>query len=1120
MKRFLLALGAVMGAATTVLGLASDAVRTQAASGWSVWGGEVGMHWNRELMHDIGLRIETPQQRLADAADHHFERFEVRRSGALEFRMDGHVFRGFAGGTLQARGGYVLDFDGGRIDLTDFRLVPRKDDPFLLDLVSADGEAWFYIDRLMYEQTGSDGILSVRTMDLRIGDELAARLGQPEIAGWTVADMELTSEVLSHGPLPPPLACNVNTGAGCTFSGAAAAGGGTYQADLFMKSFSLQYSRCSGCTGPTAGTGTIVFTPSPTLKNNVNAGSIQTTVGGQGALGSSTAPWAADIPWFTMFSGNFPPYGNDQHPYLIWNMYRVNADGSIEQIGRSGVKHAFLTTNVGCADGRSSGHVIGAACEDTYAVSNNDDSTRLGPRSEIIPATNQWGRCGSIYDADCNGTNDHPAVGSYDHRLKVGESQISLVANPGATFLFESWYLAREDINIYNSMGTVVSTQNWNSTNNTWSISASTYKLDSAIDRWVSPTAPPANAKNSELAVGEGHARLAVKATDNGDGTWRYDYAVMNFDYARAATQGAEPNLRVLSNKGFDRFSVPLSAGAVVSATRFSDGDLVAANDWTVDTSGGQVTWTAPVAGPTLDWGTLYAFSVTVNAPPAALNGTLRVAQSGSPASYDLATLAPGTAAPAPAATVAPTNLSFALVQGTNDTQSFTIGNAGAVGSTLHYTVDTAPTSCASPAAVAWLGASPASGSIAQGAPTQSIGATANAASLAPGSYTAKVCVHSDDPANAVIEVAVALSVSAPPPTAAVAPTSVSLGLVQGTSGSTTFTLGNSGAVGSTLHYTIDTAPTSCASPAAVAWLGASPASGSIAQGAAAQSVSVNANATSLSPGDYAAKLCVHSDDPVNAVIEVSVALSVSAPVPTASVAPTTLSKTLVQGTSGSQAFTIGNTGQGGSVLHYTVDTAPATCATPAGIAWLSLAPTSGSVAQGASAANIDVTFDATSLAPGSYTASVCVHSDDPAHATVAIGVSLDVTAPVPTAVVAPASLDFHVLQGATASSTFNVSNTGDAASVLHYTIDEAPASCANAAAVPWLSATPASGSVDEAGVPAVVTVHVDGTSLGAGTYTAKVCVRSDDPAHPTIEVGVTLAVSDVIFANGFDPSP
>jgi len=38
----------------------------------------------------------------------------------------------------------------------------------------------------------------------------------------------------------------------------------------------------------------------------------------------------------------FPPHTNDQHPYLVWNFYRL-ADGRLEQIGVSGAKHAFLT---------------------------------------------------------------------------------------------------------------------------------------------------------------------------------------------------------------------------------------------------------------------------------------------------------------------------------------------------------------------------------------------------------------------------------------------------------------------------------------------------------------------------------------------------------------------------------------------------------------------------------------------------------------------------------------------------------------------------------------------------------------------------------------------------------
>ncbi len=625
--------------------LAATTAATNASDGtiWSVWGGEVGVHWNRDLATDIGLRIGAPSGHLADAPDHHYDRLAVRRSGALEFVLDRNRFGGFRSGSLQAVGGYVIDLPGARIDLTGFRLVARAGNPFQLDVVSADGKAWFYVDRLMYDNAGPDRVLAIRTMDVRISAALAARLGQPMVAGWVIADMELASDVLRRGSAAAPTgggSCNANNGAGCNFSDVTAPDGDKYKADLFMKSFVPQYSRCQGCSGP-AGSGTIVFTPSSTLKNNVNAGSIAATIPGD-PLGTSSALWAADIPWYEKFSGNYPPYGNDQHPYLIWNMYRIDADGRIEQIGRSGVKHAFLTVNSGADCQLPFGHVLGVTCEDTYGVGNNDSSSDLGPRSEIIPATNQWGRCGSIYDVDCNGSNDNPSYSGYDYRLKVGESQIAAAANPGASWMFESWYLARQDINIYNSMGTVTTTQNWSGS--VWGISAASYQLGPAIDRWVNPTAPPANAMNSELAVTEGHARVAVKVIDNGDGTWRYIYAVMNLDFSRAETDGAEPNLRVLSNRGFDSFSVPLPAGAGVDAASFSDGDLDAGNDWTLDTNGGRATWTAVASGPTLDWGTLYTFTLTIAAAPGAGTSNLHVARDGAPAAFDVDTLVPAPA--------------------------------------------------------------------------------------------------------------------------------------------------------------------------------------------------------------------------------------------------------------------------------------------------------------------------------------------------------------------------------------------------------------------------------------------------------------------------------------------
>ncbi|MDP1270723.1 hypothetical protein, partial [Klebsiella pneumoniae] len=53
---------------------------------------------------------------------------------------------------------------------------------------------------------------------------------------------------------------------------------------------------------------------------------------------------AADVPWYRQFTGTFPPYNNDQHPYLMWNLYQEK-DGRFTQIAASALKHAFYTTN-------------------------------------------------------------------------------------------------------------------------------------------------------------------------------------------------------------------------------------------------------------------------------------------------------------------------------------------------------------------------------------------------------------------------------------------------------------------------------------------------------------------------------------------------------------------------------------------------------------------------------------------------------------------------------------------------------------------------------------------------------------------------------------------------------
>jgi hypothetical protein len=272
----------------------------------------------------------------------------------------------------------------------------------------------------------------------------------------------------------------------------------------------------------------------------------------------------------------------------------------------------------------------------------------MGPRSEIVPAKGLWGRCGSIFDPNCTGNYDNQNGGndSWTQRLKTHESQIDPEANPGATYIMDSWYIARQDINIYNSMATITGTPHYQGS--MWSFSGqSNFKLGAAIDRWVDPSNPPANSMNTELAGNEGHAKVAVKVTDLGDGTWRYDYAVMNFDFARAVLEGQGaghgPDPRVVRNMGFDSLSIP--AGGTIGATRFSNGTVDGANAWTASNAEGVVTWTAPEGG-TLDWGTMYSYSIVSSSAPVAGTATLHVAEAGTPASYDVATLVPAPTGP------------------------------------------------------------------------------------------------------------------------------------------------------------------------------------------------------------------------------------------------------------------------------------------------------------------------------------------------------------------------------------------------------------------------------------------------------------------------------------------
>lgn len=84
---------------------------------------------------------------------------------------------------------------------------------------------------------------------------------------------------------------------------------------------------------------------------------------------------------------------------------------------------------------------------------------------------------------------------------------------------------------------------------------------------------------------------------------------------------------------------------------------------------------------------------------------------------------------------------------------------------------------------------------------------------------------------------------------------------------------------------------------------------------------------------------------------------------------------------------------------------------------------------------------------------------------------------------------------------------------------------CENPSNVSWLSVTPASGTIMD-GDSQTVTVTGNATGMAPGTYEALICVHSNDPEYPRIDLTVTMEVTaqpPAIFSDGFegdDPPP
>jgi len=590
---------------------------------WFASGGRTRIEFNPDALRRFDLAIERVDGALDRVEGEPGLRYDASEFAALaasdlQFNHHGAALSGIGGGALRHAGGLVLRHRGESFDLRGFALHASADTRLGLDLVDAQGRAWFTADHAHYGFEGdARDVFAMRHMNLRLAPRLAALLGARP--GTVVGGLDLHAST-SAVPAPAPAGgvCNAPWPGPGNPAGISMIYGATTWTGW---SDSVYVKRDSGDCTPSSTTCHIVVNADSTLRNS----------------------GATAVAWYEKFNRNQPgaegvpqpPYANDQHPYLIWNLYRVDSAGRIRQIGASGVKHAFYTVNFACTDpGCGPGHVIYPQCEDTYSNYNNDGSTYLGPRSEIVPHTAIWGRCGSVYDADCDGVNDDGsgAQDLFQYRMLVDESDLLPPKATGARYYLEYWYVVRDDDAIYDSMayrevaftksdlGTTPPSAAWDVDLVGDVPAGADYHDGPALNHWVSPAVALVNAVNTELATPLGRVRVAVRVRAAGSGHWRYEFALANFDYAHAQVDPAhpsEPNLQLDANHGFVRFSVPLAAGTTVSDTRFDDADLDGGNDWSVATTTNAVTWSAPSGANSLDWGTLYHFEFVSTAPPA-----------------------------------------------------------------------------------------------------------------------------------------------------------------------------------------------------------------------------------------------------------------------------------------------------------------------------------------------------------------------------------------------------------------------------------------------------------------------------------------------------------------------
>ena len=364
-------------------------------------------------------------------------------------------------------------------------------------------------------------------------------------------------------------------------------------------------------------------------------------------VGDQTLQWDADT---------------ENHPVIAQNMYRY-LDGRFEQIGMSWLKHGFaaVTGNLCCTcQNPGDSQVLGIGCSDPYGSGLNGDQDGLpgacgincgglGPRWEVNATTGAF-----VYPYDAIGVSGDAIY----KRLQVLLDDIDPALNVGATYYGEGHYVTPDDAAAANHHNNVSYEQIVVSIfqGGSWILlfTGETTRERAAVYAWQD--------NDPEVVIQvieddgdpqddhDGRFHLGYRVTDNGDGTWHYEYALHNMNSHRSAKA----------------FIVPVADGVTLSNIGFHDVDYHSGDgndgvnfdgtDWTVTMSAAQIIWSTQGIGSNpnanaLRWGTMYNFRFDADAPPVEATVIITPFRFGGPLVLEttaLAPVAPGPPGPCP----------------------------------------------------------------------------------------------------------------------------------------------------------------------------------------------------------------------------------------------------------------------------------------------------------------------------------------------------------------------------------------------------------------------------------------------------------------------------------------